>query len=308
MYKFMETRRQISRICWAFTAFLFVSLAAQVFLGVLWKILVLTFGESRVLTRAALLVSEIAMYGIAFPVFAFMMGRIPSCEMREKKKIRFVELLGLFVFCYGLTYLGSMIGNLFMQAAEILNGTEYSNPVSEMVDMMDVGMIFFTTVLIAPVMEELMFRKYLIDRMVPYGQKTAVIISGLFFALFHGNFYQFFYAWILGMVFAWLYSSTGNIRYNIMMHMMVNFMGGVIPVLLSKGIDKGSLLAMIGSGLLNIFAYVSLVIAVIMLASCYRKLSWFSGWVYRKEPIVLTFLKTPGFWLFLAGCGLMFLY
>ena len=41
-------------------------------------------------------------------------------------------------------------------------------------------MIILTSVIIAPVMEELVFRKYLVDRLVPYGQKTAVVLSGLF--------------------------------------------------------------------------------------------------------------------------------
>ena len=302
----METRRQISRICWAYTTFLAVSTAAPFLLGALLKPLILIFGESRALTRAALLVSEFAMYGVAFPLFAWLMGRIPSCEMKEKKKIRLGQFLGMLVFCYGLTYLGNMIGGFFMEAVGILRGTAYGNPVAEAIDQMDMGMIFLTTVLIAPVMEELVFRKYLIDRLVPYGQKTAVILSGLFFALFHGNFYQFFYALLLGMVFAWLYSSTGRIRYNIMLHMLINLMGGVLPIMMSHGMDSGNILALIGYGCINIFAYVSMVIAVIILASHYRKIPWFSGWVYQEKPLAVILLKTPGFWGFLAGCVLLF--
>ena len=45
-----------------------------------------------------------------------------------------------------------------------------------------------------------MFRKLLIDRIVPFGQRVAVVVSGLAFGLFHGNFYQFFYAFSLGAV------------------------------------------------------------------------------------------------------------
>ena len=86
MYNSMNTRRQISRICWIYTAFLAVSTAVQLFLGALLEPFVLIFGQSRAFTRAALLVSEFAMYGIGFPLFAWLMGRIPSCEMQEKKK------------------------------------------------------------------------------------------------------------------------------------------------------------------------------------------------------------------------------
>ena len=303
----MDTRRQISRICWCYVAFLAVSTAAQLFFSALLQPLALIFGESRALERAALLVSEFAMYGIGFPLFAWMMGRIPSCEMKEKKNISPGKFLALFVLCYGLTYLGNMIGGIFMQIVGSLSGTVDGNPLNEVLEHMDVGVIFVTTVIIAPVMEELMFRKYLVDRLVPYGQKTAVILSGLFFGLFHGNFYQFFYAAALGMVFAWIYSSTGRIRYNILMHMCINLMGGVLPVLLSRASDAGSILAFLGYGFLNIFSYVSMVIAVILLASHYRQIPWFTGWVYREESMAVTCLKAPGFWAFLAGCVLLFL-
>lgn len=275
-------------------------------LTILLQPLVLIFGESRALERAALLVSEFAMYGIGFPVFAWMMGRIPRCEMEEKKKISLGQFLILLVLCYGLTYLGNLIGNLLMQAVGILQGTSYTNPLNELVDQMDPTLIFVTTVLIAPVMEELIFRKYLIDRLVPYGQKTAVVLSGLLFGLFHGNFYQFFYAMALGMVFAWLYSSTGRIRYNLLLHMCINLLGGVLPVLLSRGVEAGNVFAFLVYGLLNLFAYVSMVLAVIVLASYYRRISWFSGWVYREEPMVETCLKAPGFWAFLVGSFLLF--
>ena len=164
----MDTRRQISRICWAYTAFLAASTAAQLLFGALLELFVLIFGESRAFTRAALLVSEFVMYGIGFPLFAWLMGRIPSCEMKEKKKIRVGQFFGMLVLCYGLTYLGNVIGGLLMEAAGTLKGADYSNPVSDVIGQMDVGMIILTSVIIAPVMEELVFRKYLVDRLVPY--------------------------------------------------------------------------------------------------------------------------------------------
>ena len=132
----MDTRRQISRICLAYTAFLAASTAAQLLFGALLELFVLIFGESRAFTRAALLVSEFAMYGIGFPLFAWLMGRIPSCEMKEKKKIRVGQFFGMLVLCYGLTYLGNVIGGLLMEAAGQLKGADYSNPVSDVIGQM----------------------------------------------------------------------------------------------------------------------------------------------------------------------------
>ena len=194
-----------------------------------------------------------------------------------------------------------------MEAAGALRGADYSNPVSDVIDQMDVGMIILTAVIIAPVMEELVFRKYLVDRLVPYGQKTAVVLSGLFFWSFSWKLLPVFLRGHSWRVFAWMYSTTGRIRYNIVMHMLINLLGGVLPVVLSRSADAGNLFAFLGYGFLNIFAYVSMVIAVILLASHYRQIHWFSGWVYREENMALTCLKAPGFWFFLAGSVLLFL-
>ena len=76
--------------------------------------------------------------------------------------------------------------------------------------------------------------------------------------------------------------------------------------MMSHGMDSGNILALIGYGCINLFAYVSMVIAVIIRASHYRKIPWFSGWVYQEKPIAVILLKTPGFWGFLAGCILLF--
>ncbi len=266
----------------------------------------LIFGESRAFTRAALLVSEFAMYGIGFPLFAWLMGRIPSCEMKEKKNIHPGQFFGCW-FCAGLTYLGNMIGGILMEAAGALRGADYSNPVSDVIDQMDVGMIILTAVIIAPVMEELVFRKYLVDRLVPYGQKTAVVLSGLFFWSFSWKLYQFFYAAILGGCLPGCTAPPGA-SVTILLCICLSICWAEFCLWYCPGsADAGNLFAFLGYGFLNIFAYVSMVIAVILLASHYRQIHWFSGWVYREENMALTCLKAPGFWFFLAGSVLLFL-
>ena len=85
-------------------------------------------------------------------------------------------------------------------------------------------------VILAPLVEELVFRKLLCDRMRRYGDKIAVLVSGIAFGLYHGNLYQFFYAAAIGIFFAFLYCRTGRVSYTILLHMLVNFVGSVIPL------------------------------------------------------------------------------
>lgn len=95
-------------------------------------------------------------------------------------------------------------------------------------------------VLLAPVLEELLFRKMLIDRTIKYGEGISVLISALFFGLFHGNLNQFAYAFVIGGVFAFVYVKTGNVKYTIYMHMLVNFLGSAVSMGLLKlsGMDQ----------------------------------------------------------------------
>ena len=90
-------------------------------------------------------------------------------------------------------------------------------------------------VILAPVIEEYIFRKQLIDRMHIYGEKLAVVTSALMFGLFHGNLSQFFYAFALGLVFGYVYLKTGKLRYSIGLHILINLIGSVIgPFFLEK--------------------------------------------------------------------------
>ena len=62
------------------------------------------------------------------------------------------------------------------------------------------------------------------------------------FGLFHGNLNQFAYAFILGVIFGFVYVKTGTIRYTILLHMIINFMGSVLGVLVLKLIDYNALM------------------------------------------------------------------
>lgn len=90
-------------------------------------------------------------------------------------------------------------------------------------------------------LEELFFRKALISHMKPYGEKTAVILSALMFGLFHGNFSQVFYAFFLGLLFGYVFVKTEKLRYSLMLHMIINFLGSVLaPGLLAWSEARGN--------------------------------------------------------------------
>lgn len=121
------------------------------------------------------------------------------------------------------------------------------NQVEEMIMDMSLWAVILSAVILAPIMEELIFRKLVLDRLAGYGPAVAMSVSALVFGLAHGNFYQFFYAFLLGLIFAYIYLRTGKVRYSMMLHMMVNFCGSVIPILIMLVADENEVAAILAS-------------------------------------------------------------
>lgn len=306
----METRRQFSRIGWAFVGFFLVDIGIQLLMGVglgLW----IAKGGKGMPDVDYLILAQASMYLCAFPIFWLMIRKVPSWEKKDGETISIGAFLLWAVVCFGFTYIGNFAGQIMMGAVEAVIGNVPKNPVLDLIDEMNPWTVFFSTAVIAPVMEEIMFRKILIDRIVPFGQRAAVVVSGIAFGLFHGNFYQFFYACILGMIFAYLYSSTGKIRYTILLHMMINLTGGVVPVVLLQGMDgfsAATAFTLLGIVLLGILMIGSIIGAIVLTCIYSWRLPWFHGWAPIPEKgFWRTVLTAPGVVAFLVICVVMFM-
>lgn len=179
----------------------------------------------------------IPQYVIAFPAAFLIMSFGGDKRAIEKHKMKPLHFWAAFPMGYALLMAGNIIGLLVTFAIGILKGAPVRNTIPEIVGDSNIWITCIYTVLLAPIFEELLFRKMLCDRVVKYGQGAAIILSGLMFGLFHGNFNQFFYAAFLGGFFAFIYVKTGNIKYTIGLHMLVNSMGSVISGLFVQNVD-----------------------------------------------------------------------
>ncbi len=166
------------------------------------------------------------MYLVGFPVLLFIVRNMPKTK-RLQKKLSFTEFAGLFLVGQAFMFLGNIIGTSLNGVIGAILGHEIGNATSELIEASPIWLIILVVVIIGPIIEELLFRKFMIDRFAKYGDALAIIFSAVAFGLFHGNFYQFFYAALLGLVLGYIYTKTGNIYYTIIMHMLVNFLGSV---------------------------------------------------------------------------------
>lgn len=219
-----------------------------------------------------LMICLLAMYPAAILIFYLMIRKIPRAHQTRREIVDAGEYLCTFVVSMGCMYVGNFIGQALMTAVSFVTGEPMVNAVQELILGMEPWTILIVAVIAAPIVEEFLFRKCLLDRIAGYGQITSMMVSGVLFGLAHGNFYQFFYAFALGVIFAYVYLKTGNVWYTVGLHMMINFCGSIIPMYLLKIMEKnlvlGSFLAM--TQMMVMFGFV--VAAVIILISCRKKI------------------------------------
>lgn len=181
-----------------------------------------------------MLIAEVVpMYVIAWPIAYLVLSGMQTASL-DKKKLGAGNLFSFFCISLLGTLIGTLISRGAIWAIEQISGRAVSDIMALSLEDMDLRLSFLITVLLAPVMEELLYRKAIINRTAMFGQKQAIIFSALCFGLAHGNFYQFFYAFLVGIVFGYVYSETGKVIYTIILHALLNFIGGFLPLLIEN--------------------------------------------------------------------------
>lgn len=179
-----------------------------------------------------ILVNSMIMYVIGFLILdiGLKKQKLPQARLQQHS-MTVGEILKAFCMCYAVLIASNLIGILITNVLGVLKGSPVINPIEQIVTGMNIPVLFFFTVICAPIFEELFFRKFLIDRVVSFGEVPAVFLSGFMFGLFHGNLSQFPYAFTIGIFFGMIYLRTGKLRYTIILHAMVNFFGSVVSVI-----------------------------------------------------------------------------
>lgn len=180
--------------------------------------------------------SLIPLYLCGVPVFALVIRRVPVVRP-ERKSLHGGDFFAMLVMCFGVMYAGSYLGSLLMA----LINPEATNSLSEQLMSSEPLINLCVTVLLAPAIEELIFRRAIIDRTRAYGEGIAIAFSALMFGLFHGNLYQFFYAFGIGLLLGYVYVRTGRVLYTMLMHAVLNFFGGVVAPFILSHIDADEL-------------------------------------------------------------------
>jgi membrane protease YdiL (CAAX protease family) len=222
-----SARRSFSIVGFGFTALIAMALVAQVALVLLPELL--GWNELEQKPWWIWVCAFVPMYLFAYPTGYLVLRALPG-QPPQRNKLTATQFFSLIPVCLCLTYAGSLVGNLL---SSVLSGGEAVNALDEFAMDQSPWKILLMVIL-APLVEEWICRKLLIDRIGCYGEKLSVLMSGLIFGLLHQNLFQFFYAFAVGCLFAYVYVRTGRIWYTVVLHAIVNFLGAVVaPVIMS---------------------------------------------------------------------------
>lgn len=156
------------------------------------------------------------------------MKKLPDGPKGEAKKLTIKQMVVIFFISMAASYIFNLVGIIINLLIGMIKGSDILNPLETMVE----GTALIPTIIfigiLSPIIEEVVFRGVLLDKLRGHGERRAIFFTALSFALFHGNLSQFFYAFALGLIFAYITLRTNTIRYAVLLHILVNIFGTVI--------------------------------------------------------------------------------
>ncbi len=172
-------------------------------------------------------------YGVGF-LLVFLIARGLPVTRGEKRRIGGGMLMELFCITYFLAIIGNIVGIGINFA--VIKSTEASdlNPIYTSMTNYNPILLLVMMGIVAPVTEELIFRKLFIDRTRAYGPRAAIIMSAVIWGLWHGVVNQFIYALLIGLVFGTLYARTNKIVYSMLLHAGLNTVSTTMSLLIAR--------------------------------------------------------------------------
>ena len=194
--------------------------AAMYAIGLIYMLFVYPAAGAKIDFWAEWLIRYAVIFGLGIPAFLFISRKAPSENMSVAIKIGGGKFFKYLMLALGAATAGGALGNVIISAvsgASIEDAPDYFGGGS-------IAGAFLFLCIVPPALEELFFRKILLQRLSAYGSGAAVLGTALAFAVYHTllTYAQILHVFLLGIVFAYIILRTKNIVYTIALHSLVN--------------------------------------------------------------------------------------
>jgi membrane protease YdiL (CAAX protease family) len=171
------------------------------------------------------------IYGVYFPLFYVFLRSIPDTRRAiirpVPRNIQSLLFILVIAFGFGVATIINLITNLVSDIMNRLLGVGVSNPMMDAIAASDLVTHIIIVVGVAPLLEELIFRKLLYHKLIGYGPNLYILVSSLLFMSFHSNLFQMGYAFFLGLILASIYAYAEKFRYIWRFHVVFNGIGAL---------------------------------------------------------------------------------
>lgn len=246
-----------------------------------------------------MLASYISMYLIALPLGLLLLKKFPNqkAEPVERKKINLKLILLLYPF-------GFAIMSVLNIAATLIQTHVIGKNASVTIDSINgennwVWITFICGVIIAPIMEEFIFRYIPYKKAARFGAAPYIFWTAICFGLFHLNFGQSLYAIGLGVFLAIAMIKYKNPKNVIIVHVLINLTAGIGL----GGIMLRSPIQILGT-IYEIFSYAIIVIGLVCGIILFKSKMFSLSSEKSSEPKakLRTALLNPGTLIYILVC------
>ena len=172
-------------------------------------------GSSDKITLA--IIYGLTAYILDIPmIYYFIRNNKKKKYFVTKEKMNIESFIGCFALMALITAIIGIISLVFKLKIE-------SNDNSILPDYptLYLNMTLFSTIIIAPIIEEMIFRGVIMNDLKEYGYKTAIIINSVLFGLAHTEIEKVIITIFLGIIFSYV-AYRYSLRYSILLHMVWN--------------------------------------------------------------------------------------
>lgn len=287
-------KKDISKVGWSLVAFTLISsivangvylLGRQYFPNIANTILF------------QIIVGTLPIYIIGLPIILLVTRKLPTTKPKVCKKLSVGKFICILFLCFGAMYISSFISVAIKNAIGDLKGSEVTTSTTMIVNASGIWARIIFVSLIGPIMEEIIFRRVILFKLLRYGEFISIFFSSLAFGLFHGNIEQLLYAFAIGFILAYVTVKTGKIRYAIIIHIIINSFGSIIiPFIVNS---KETVTMVIATAFVGFFVIACITFSIIYLLASLKKINFREGimplTISQKWNVMIANVGTIGF-------------
>lgn len=253
-------------------------------------------GISGALNEFTIMVSVVISMLLPFSLYA-MYVKIPlRCALPMRSVPAGLIISATFV-CLAVTVLSGYCADVVYYLFETANLHFYDSLNDMPTDMLESVLYCVNIIFIAPIIEEIAFRGFLMQSLRRFGDSFALIVSAVLFGLLHGSPVSISYAIPMGLVMGYFVLFTGSLHTAMIVHFINNLLAVLLTVAMQYFPDGGYVFSLGFDTASLIFG----ILAVIWLMRHYENIFSLkcSRTVNRSTAKIKRFFVSPPFILFL---------